>query len=646
MIVVLGWRELALALVLSGCILSPGSHDGEDQQDASAPDAGDHGAWTLQDGAVVLLNADTGTLYEVGDKTRTGLANLTGASGLAVDEWGRILVADTQHDRVVRMDDIDGHGWKELKVLGHGSGSFVRPVGVAVDAAGHIYVLDQGHGRVVRIDDLSGTHAVSFGWSQEDETPGRQSDNVGTLRNPTSLALTSEHGPIYVADGAMSRIISVNDLRGNGWATQSRVAHAETLAGDVQGRVYVYDDASGKILRMDDITGKGETAIGRPDGPGTFGYVRALAVHPDGTLYVVDSGSHSLWAIPATGQTSRMELPGPHGSGAPAPWSVAVGKPSTASAAPEDSSVNAAAFSGDAVEVYITDYALGRIGRYDGHDGSGWQTFGTKGTGIGQFTTVNHIAIDSTGRIYAGDNGDKGPHRAEWFDGMTGANWTLLPSHGPKDPFDQPFCLRLDAQGRIYAAGLNAVARMDNVRGDGWVQLGGTIGTAAGQFSNPTDIAFDIKGRIYVTDKDNARIVRMDDMTGAGWTTYGKLGAGVGEFDTNIGLTVDDKDRILVADEHNHRVVRFDDMTGKGWVELSQTSAAGERLRLPHDVDVSPTGKIYVIDTGHARLVRVDDMNGNGWTTFGVRGAAWRTDNTANGLDELGVAKGVSLRPT
>jgi hypothetical protein len=40
---------------------------------------------------------------------------------------------------------------------------------------------------------------------------------------------------------------------------------------------------------------------------------------------------------------------------------------------------------------------------------------------------------------------------------------------------------------------------------------------------------------IYVTDKSNSRIVRISDLTGAGWTTLGSLGERRGQFNLPWG---------------------------------------------------------------------------------------------------------------
>src|SRR5207253_8106308 len=107
----------------------------------------------------------------------------------------------------------------------------------------------------------------------------------------------------------------------------------------------------------------------------------------------------------------------------------------------------------------------------------------------------------------------------------------------------------------------------------------GSQGTGVGQFNRPEGIALDANGRIYITDNESNRIVRIDDMTGAGWVTFGSLGSGVGQF---------------------HQ---------------------------PHDIAIGPTGKIYIMDTTNGRLVRMNDMTGAGWFSFGL-GAIQNSSNS------------------
>src|SRR5437879_8503653 len=73
---------------------------------------------------------------------------------------------------------------------------------------------------------------------------------------------------------------------------------------------------------------------------------------------------------------------------------------------------------------------------------------------------------------------------------------------------------------------------------------------------------------IYVADESNNRIVRMDDMTGAGWTPFGTFGSGMNQFRFPSGIYVSAAGQIFVADAFNHRIGRMDRMTGAGWNEV------------------------------------------------------------------------------
>lgn len=189
----------------------------------------------------------------------------------------------------------------------------------------------------------------------------------------------------------------------------------------------------------------------------------------------------------------------------------------------------------------------------------------------------------------------------------------------------------------------------------------GSLGSGNLQFDNPTDVAFDAQGRIYVADAGNQRIVRMDDFTGAGWTTLdvsSVIDNGSPTMDLTIGpdgkiyfcvrldhivcraddmadteietygdyinvindIKVDEDGKIYIMDSMHNRVVRIDDMTGAGRLELGELGSGEYQFDAPYAIALDKSGKIYVLDASNSRICRFDDMTGKNWTTFGTPG--------------------------
>src|SRR5258708_6915485 len=99
-----------------------------------------------------------------------------------------------------------------------------------------------------------------------------------------------------------------------------------------------------------------------------------------------------------------------------------------------------------------------------------------------------------------------------------------------------------------------------------------TWGSDVGQFMNLSGISVDSAGRIYVMDRGNNRLVRMDDMHGTNWTTMSGIGSGVGQFAQYVApVAFDASGRIYVADTGNKQIVRMDDMSGTNWTTLTQS---------------------------------------------------------------------------
>jgi sugar lactone lactonase YvrE len=78
-----------------------------------------------------------------------------------------------------------------------------------------------------------------------------------------------------------------------------------------------------------------------------------------------------------------------------------------------------------------------------------------------------------------------------------------------------------------------------------------------GLFRQPTDVAWDSKGNIYVSDGYiNSRVAKFD-ASGDWVTSWGTPGTGPGQFNLPHAIAIDGKDNIYVGDRSNHRIQVF-----------------------------------------------------------------------------------------
>jgi sugar lactone lactonase YvrE len=281
--------------------------------------------------------------------------------------------------------------------------------------------------------------------------------------------------------------------------------------------------------------------------------------------------------------------------------------------------------------------------------GETYQVFGTGGAAA-QGTTVYNSAYAP---FYYSDSG-----QILRSDDLLGTNQiTYGTQGGGVGQFYGAYGIALDAAGKIYVADTYncRIVRIDDMKGTNWTSYGGTCGSGQGQFNDPSGIALDSTGRIYVMDTGNSRIVRIDDLNGANWITYGAVGSGVGQFAQYLtSLAVDSIGRIYVADTGNLRIVRIEDMNGTNWATLAQSqpvNGVSYSFQSPVAIALDSAGKIYVADNEYyaGALVRVDDMTGANWTYiyFGPQGTAGpnsiSVDSSGTVFAGGGVGGGVKL---
>ena len=79
-----------------------------------------------------------------------------------------------------------------------------------------------------------------------------------------------------------------------------------------------------------------------------------------------------------------------------------------------------------------------------------------------------------------------------------------------------------------------------------------------GLFRQPTDVAWDSQGNIYITDGYvNSRVAKIDK-NGEWVKSWGSKGTGPGQFNIPHSIAIDRQDNIYVGDRTNHRIQVFD----------------------------------------------------------------------------------------
>jgi len=118
-----------------------------------------------------------------------------------------------------------------------------------------------------------------------------------------------------------------------------------------------------------------------------------------------------------------------------------------------------------------------------------------------------------------------------------------------------------------------------------------TIRRGAPPFNQPTNVALNEQGEIFVSDGyGNARVHRFAP-DGTLLRSWGEPGSGPGQFNLPHGIAIDKQGRVVVADRENNRLQFF---TQEGeFLEQWQ-----DVLR-PMQVKVDPQGVLYVAEVGY-----------------------------------------------
>ncbi len=249
------------------------------------------------------------------------------------------------------------------------------------------------------------------------------------------------------------------------------------------------------------------------------------------------------------------------------------------------------------------------------------------------------VAIDKLGQIYISDRSNNRIRMVDTkgvittFAGMGVASYGG--DFGPADEafFKFPFGLSFDKQGNLYVAdrGNNRIRRIDSdgtvytVAGTGLFAIRGDYGPAnQADLAFPTDVVADNKGNIYIADRNNNRIRKVDPdgiittFMGTGLTHYnGDQGvASQSNLHLPFSLAVGpDQKSLLVVDRSHFRIRKVDFLTGrvktiagngKSLMKGDGGPALGATLEGPSGIAIKDNGEIIFADQMHNRLRKID----------------------------------------
>ena len=227
------------------------------------------------------------------------------------------------------------------------------------------------------------------------------------------------------------------------------------------------------------------------------------------------------------------------------------------------------------------------------------RSFGSQGSGPGQFHHPKGIAIDEDGNILVADSGN---HRIQKFTsdikhitsvGSRGSNYLQfsLPAGVAISPITKKIAISDWSNERVQILNPDLTFHSSV----------GSKGSGNGLFNGPHDVAFDsADNNMYVTDAKNNHI-QVFNPEGQFLRQFGKGGQSNEELHSPAGISIDSNDTVYVVDRNNHRVSVFTH-DGKFLTSFGSRGVGPGQFNNPRRITVDRNGIIYVADSYNNRI--------------------------------------------
>src|SRR5579883_2834599 len=596
---------------------------------------------------------------------------------VAVDAVGNYYVAVASQNRVFRISSAGtlavfaGNGL--LGYSGDGgdptAARLSAPSGVAVDS-NNLYIADTGNNRIRKVSLASpATISTMAGNGSAGFSGDGGSPQAAALSGPVSIAVDSG-GNVYIADqgnncirkvtsGPTSTISTIAGTVGAGFSGDggspvgAQLSWPSGVAVDGSGNLYIADQGNNRIRkvvfgsspRITTVAGNGSSGFGGDGGAPTAAQLStpaSVAVDGAGNLFIADQGNNRIREVVAGGSPIITTVAGTGGSGFGGDGGTAI---NAILSSPSGVALDA---TGD---IYIADtqnnrvrfVAAGTARMIQTIAGNGAATFSGDGLDPQRASLGGPfgVAVDGGGNLYIADSSNNRIREV-----VSGASPTIVTLAGTGTAgfsgdggtavaaqLDNPMGVAVDGSGSLYIADTanNRIRKITSgpnptistVVGSGIPGYSGDGGSpASAQLSQPTSVALDAGGNLFIADSGN-HVVRSVSFgtnpritTVAGTGTAGFSGDGgnpaVAALNSPTGVALDGAGNLYIADYGNQRVRKvtfgsnptISTVAGTGSVDLSGLSGSPTSTSIsnPFAVVVDRGGNLYVSEAGNDRI--------------------------------------------
>ena len=226
------------------------------------------------------------------------------------------------------------------------------------------------------------------------------------------------------------------------------------------------------------------------------------------------------------------------------------------------------------------------------------RSFGSKGSGHGQFNGPRGVAVDDNGNILVVDLYNSCIQKFT-------PDGTFITTVGKKGnnllEFNQPMGIAIHSLNkRVYIVDCSN-HRLQILNSDlTFSSSFGSCGSGNGQLSFPWDVAFDSTGNVFVADTQNHRI-QVFTAEGEILRKFGKKGSGNGDLNAPTSISIDSDNVVYVTEVRNNCVSVFT-CEGKFLTSFGTQGSGPGQFQGPCGIAVDKNGVVYVCDTLNNRL--------------------------------------------